>query len=308
MFGKPDAADRLVQVILTLAAAFALFNGVFMLTDPFGWYDFVDTVKASGPPNGHFIQDIGIAFLVSGIVLAYAALNPVMRWGAAVVGNLFPTFHGILHIYEVVTGICSPDIFWRDAPGVLGPAIAVWIVLGIQIGRQRISFAPLPKPVFLKFARDALGGTSAYLDEISRTGGFATEALQHAMALTGHRYHAPADAVIMAAMGAVRTEDCGPCVEVMRSYALREGMDEARIQQALEGRPQTAEDELAFDFGAAIAAGDIARSAELGDDVEAVFGKNARTEMALSAASNRLYPAIKRGLGLASACAIPRAG
>ena len=153
MFGKFDGLDRLVQVVLGIAALFALANGVFMLVAPISWYDFVDTVKASGPPNGHFIQDIGIAFLVSGGVLAYAAINPVMRWGSAVVGNLFPTFHGVLHIYEVVTGICSPDIFWRDAPGVLGPAIAVWIALGIQIGRQRISYAPLPKSLFLKFAR-----------------------------------------------------------------------------------------------------------------------------------------------------------
>jgi alkylhydroperoxidase family enzyme len=305
MYGKPDALERLVQVILAIAAAFALFTGIFMITDPFGWYDFVDTVKASGPPNGHFIRDIGIAFIVSGVVLTYAAINPVLRWGSAVVGNLFPTFHGVLHIYEVVTGICSPDIFWRDAPGVLGPALAVWVAIGIQFARQRVSPAALPKPMFLKFARNALGDTAAYLDEISRTGGFATEALQHAMPLTAHRYHAPGDLVNMAALGAVRTEDCGPCVEVMRYYSLRDGMDADRIQNALEGRPSSEDDALAFEFGAAIARGDLSRSAELGDRVETAFGKAARTEMTLAAASNRLYPAIKRGLGLASACAIP---
>nr|WP_298897103.1 hypothetical protein [uncultured Altererythrobacter sp.] len=305
MYGKPDAVERLVQVILAIAAAFALFTGIFMIVDPFGWYDFVDTVKASGPPNGHFIRDIGIAFIVSGAVLAYAAINPVMRWGSAVVGNLFPTLHGMLHIYEVVTGICSPDIFWRDAPGVLGPALAVWVAIGIQLARQRVSPAPLPKPVFLSLARNALGNTAAYLEEISHTGGFATEALQHAMSLTAHRYHANGDLVNMAALGAVRTEDCGPCVEVLRHYASRDGMDPDRIQNALEGRPSSKDDALAFEFGAAIASGDIVRSAELGDQVETAFGRKARTEMTLAAASNRLYPAIKRGLGLASACAIP---
>ena len=44
MYGKPDALDRLVQALLALAALFALVFGLFMLADPFGWYQFVDTV------------------------------------------------------------------------------------------------------------------------------------------------------------------------------------------------------------------------------------------------------------------------
>ncbi|TNE34164.1 MAG: hypothetical protein EP350_02450, partial [Alphaproteobacteria bacterium] len=62
MYGKPDSIDRLVQAMLALAALASIANGLFMLADPFGWYDFVDTVKATGPANPHFIKDIGIAF------------------------------------------------------------------------------------------------------------------------------------------------------------------------------------------------------------------------------------------------------
>ena len=116
MYGKPDALDRLVQVLLALAALFALVFGLFMLADPFGWYQFVDTVKASGPVNAHFIRDIGIAYLVSGALIAFAAANPGLRWGSALVGALWLGAHGVLHIYEVLTGICGPGIFWRDAP------------------------------------------------------------------------------------------------------------------------------------------------------------------------------------------------
>ncbi|MDH5579941.1 MAG: hypothetical protein OEZ09_15945, partial [Betaproteobacteria bacterium] len=47
MYGKPDSIDRLVQAMLALAALASIANGLFMLTDPFGWYDFVDTVKAT---------------------------------------------------------------------------------------------------------------------------------------------------------------------------------------------------------------------------------------------------------------------
>ena len=49
-------------------------------------------------------------------------------------------------------------------------------------------------------------------------------------------------------------------------------------------------------------------AAELGEAIEAQHSRPVRTEMTLAAASGRLFPAIKRGLGYASACTIPRAG
>jgi len=305
MNGKSDGLDRLVQAMLAIAALFALANGAFMLADPFGWYEFVGTVKASGPPNGHFIRDIGIAFLVSGLVLAFAALNPALRWGSAVVGNLFPTFHGILHIYEVVTGICSPDIFWRDAPGVLGPVLLVWIAIGIQIGRQRISPVPLPKRMFVSLMQRIAGEGEPYYGDLSDAGGFAVEKFQHAMVLAGHRYHAPKDMIHLARLGSARSEDCGACVEIVRDFALADKLDADRLQNALLGNPNSEQDALAYDFGAAIASGDAMRAAELGDRIEEGHGRKVRTELALAAASGRLFPAIKRGLGYASACTIP---
>lgn len=140
MTGRPDALDRAAQALIALAAAFALLNGGFMLADPFGWYQAVETVKFTGPANQHFIRDIGLAYLMSGVVLAFAAVRPPMRWLAAFAGNLWLTAHGILHIYEVLTGICAPDIFWRDAPGVLGPPLLVWLALGLRFVRRPRSF------------------------------------------------------------------------------------------------------------------------------------------------------------------------
>ena len=124
--------SHIPQILFGLATIFAIGNGGFMLIEPFEWYDFVGTVKATGPANGHFIRDIGIAYVVSGLALAYAAAKPATRTAIAAIGGSWLLFHGILHIYEVVTGICSPDIFWQDAPGVLGPPLLVLIGLGIQ--------------------------------------------------------------------------------------------------------------------------------------------------------------------------------
>lgn len=307
MHGKPDALDRIVQVLLALAALFSLANGAFMLADPFGWYDFVGTVKASGPANAHFIRDIGLAYLASGLLIGFAAANPALRWGSALVGALWLGGHGVLHIYEVLAGICSPDIFWRDAPGVLGPPLIVVIAVMIQLGRQRVSPVPLPKRMFVGLMKRMFGDAEPYYDDLSDAGGFAVEKFQHSMVLSGHYYHAPIEMIHMARLGSTRAEDCGPCVEIVRNFALADRMAPERLQNALMGQPDNQVDALAYDFGAAIASGDVVQAAEVGEQIEAQYSRPVRTELTLAAASGRLFPAIKRGLGYASACTVPRA-
>lgn len=307
MYGKLDAMDRFVQILIGSVALFSLCFGVYMLVDPYGWYDFVDTVKATGPANAHFIGDIGLAYIVSGVLLGFAAQHPGLRWGAAVVGNLWLTGHGLFHVYEVVAGICSQEIFWRDAPGVLGPPLLVFIGVTIQVLRERASPVPLPKSVFVSFMQSMGEKGEPYIDDLSKAGGFMIEKFQHGLLLAGHRHHAPASLLHMAVLGSVRFEDCGPCVETVRGYAIADGVNPERIEKALSGKPDSPEDALAYDFGTAIASGDMVRSAELGDQIEERFGRDVRTELTLGAASVRIFPAMKRGLGYASACQIPTA-
>lgn len=134
---KPDTLDRLVQLLLLVAAVTTIANGVFMLAKPLDWYVFVPTVVTTGPPNAHFIRDIGLAYIGSGLILLYAAANPAARWRAAVVGGLWLTFHGLLHIYEVAAGICGPATFLADAPAVIGQPLTVWIALAILLARRK---------------------------------------------------------------------------------------------------------------------------------------------------------------------------
>lgn len=137
-FGKPDALDRLAQLLLLIAAVTCIANGAFMLAKPLDWYVFVPTVVTTGPPNAHFIRDIGLAYLGSGLILLYAAANPIRHWRAAVVGGLWLTLHGLLHIYEVAAGICGPATFRADAPGVIGQPALVIIALALLAARKRI--------------------------------------------------------------------------------------------------------------------------------------------------------------------------
>lgn len=135
---KPDTLDRLVQLLLLVAAITTVANGLFMLVKPLDWYVFVPTVVTTGPPNAHFIRDIGLAYLGSGLILLYATVHPARHWRAAVVGGLWLAFHGLLHIYEVAAGICGPATFWADAPAVIGQPALVIVALAILKARQRI--------------------------------------------------------------------------------------------------------------------------------------------------------------------------
>lgn len=145
MLGKQDVLDRTVQFLVALVALFSLVFGSWMLWDPYGWYQSVPTVRYTGPPNLHFIRDIGLAYLASAVILGYAALRPRKRWRAAAAGNIWLSAHGLLHIWEVANGICAPDRFWADAPGVLGPPMIVWAAVATLLVRRRELPTPLPQ-------------------------------------------------------------------------------------------------------------------------------------------------------------------
>lgn len=305
MSGPPDALDRLAQALIALVALFALATGGFMLADPFGWYQAVPTVKFTGPPNQHFIRDIGLAYLASGIVLAFAAIRPAMRWLAALAGNLWMTAHAVLHVWEVATGVCAPDIFWQDAPGVLGPPLLVWTGLGILLARQRIAPAGVPDFVFLRAVGAMAPEEAEYIREIARAPGGALEKFKHFMPVTMHRHDASADLFHMAKIGATLIEDCGPCALTAAQGALADGVDRDLVNAALAADLPEGDLRTAFVFGAAIAQ-QSAEALALGDAIEAQYGRTVRLELAMTAATVRAYPAMKRGLGLAKSCSITR--
>ena len=303
MWGKPDAGDRIAQVLVWLAALVALANAAFMLADPLRWYDWVGTVKATGPANGHFIRDIGLAYLLSGGLLAYAGINLPMRWSAALTGAGWLALHGALHVWEVSLGLCAPGIFWREAPGTLGPPLLALAGIAIMLVRQRISAAPLPNALFLPLADRLTMKLSPHLPDIARAPGRLLEKYRHFMPLNVHAHAASAGQLAMARIGAVMAEDCGPCVLIAAHGALRDGVPRASVNAALRGDPPPGELAEAFHFGRA-----LVRHApeldELAEAIEARHGRAVRTELTFAAACARLHPTLKRGLGFARSCSV----
>lgn len=302
MWSKPDALDRLAQALVAIAGVVSLANGLFMLADPFGWYAFVGTVKATGPANGHFIRDIGLAYLLSAVLLNYAAFNLPMRWAAALAGTGWLLMHGLLHIWEVGTGLCAPDVFWRDAPGVLGPPLLALAGIGTQFARRRIASGPLPGALFFPAADRMTFGLSPHLPDLRRGPGHLGEKFRYFMDFALHRHEATIEQAAFASLGAVQAEDCGPCVEIAARGALMRGIDRNAINAALRGEQLSGAAGQALAFGRALASGDPA-VVELGEAIEAQFGRAVRAELTVTAAATRVHPALKRGLGFGQACA-----
>jgi hypothetical protein len=302
---KPDVYDRIAQILLAVSALLALLNGAFMLLDPFGWYQALPTVKFTGPPNQHFIRDIGLAYLTCAAVLAWAAVYPSGRWMAAFAGGLWLSLHGGLHIWEVTTGVCAPNVFWRDAPAVLGPPLLVWIALGLLFGMQKIVPAGVPKRIFLAISEKMTAGESDYLREVAAAPGHAFEKFAHFMPASMHRHEAPVDLFHMTRIGATLVEDCGPCAITAANWALEQRVPKDIVNLALASDPPHGDLKTAFDFGQAIAT-QSAEAFALGDAIEAKFGRSVRFELAMTAAIVRSYPAMKRGLGLTRSCSVTK--
>jgi hypothetical protein len=91
---------RMIAAILAVAN---IANGLMMLVAGPFWYQSVPGAAETGPFNPHFVQDIGAAFLVSGLALAIRAWRPVY-WPAAVAGAGFLAAHGLIHLAAIVTG------------------------------------------------------------------------------------------------------------------------------------------------------------------------------------------------------------
>jgi len=150
------------------------------------------------------------------------------------------------------------------------------------------------------------GEDAAWMRDVSALGRRAFYRLLGFYRFANFRRAAPGGMAMLARLGAVMAEDCGPCTRIVARLAKRSGVAAEELRAALAGGGDlTGDADLAYRFGRAIASGDP-EADTLGEAIEARHSRKVRTELTIGAATARVYPAIKRGLGYARTCSMTR--
>ena len=83
--------------LLWVIALYNLALALYMWVLPVAWYDATPGVSDMGPFNVHFIRDVALTYLVSGLAFVWALRNHNKT--AAVFGALWPCLHALFHVW-----------------------------------------------------------------------------------------------------------------------------------------------------------------------------------------------------------------
>jgi hypothetical protein len=121
-----------VYWILLLIGIGGVVNGLFMLVTSEAWFTAI--AAYTGPFNVHLVQDVGAAYVSSGVAAAWAARAPAWRVPLAASAALFLGIHGLIHLVEVLRGVQPATHLVEDFPGVYLPAL---LLAGIALRARR---------------------------------------------------------------------------------------------------------------------------------------------------------------------------
>jgi hypothetical protein len=115
-------------------------NGLVMLFAGPWWYGVVPGVVTTGPYNGHFVKDIGAAYLVAGASLGAFALWRGRAFAALVAAAAFLVLHAAIHVGDALASpTCGHDLV-RDLPGIFLPAL-----VGLGLVASHLNLAKEPR-------------------------------------------------------------------------------------------------------------------------------------------------------------------
>jgi hypothetical protein len=136
---KSDATRRAamgIRIVLGVLGVLYLLNGIWTVAEPSAWYATVPGVSATGPKNLHFIEDIGLAGVASGILLLAGAFRNAAT--LAVGGALWPAMHALIHIAGWFQhGLpADPGIIFTDVVGVVTLSMLGVVIAVMQMQRE----------------------------------------------------------------------------------------------------------------------------------------------------------------------------
>jgi hypothetical protein len=88
-----------MRTVLALLGAVQLINGLYMIVAPMAWYTSVPGVVDTGPMNHHFVIDIGLAFVASGVGMLMCLRRGAAAAAFALAGATWPTLHALFHVW-----------------------------------------------------------------------------------------------------------------------------------------------------------------------------------------------------------------
>ncbi len=121
--------DRIIVTVALLLGFVMVVNATWQLAAPESWYWAIPGVPDRGPFNQHFVRDLGIIYALSGIGLILGALRPRQRLGYWWAPTVWLVGHALLHVWEVLSGICGPSSLLEDFAGVTLPALTALVLL-----------------------------------------------------------------------------------------------------------------------------------------------------------------------------------
>lgn len=120
----------LLKSIYNLLGAVCVGNGFWMLASASSWFQNMPlAIEDTGPFNAHFVHDLGLVFLLSGIGLFWCAYKINDSFIVHLGVTLFITGHALIHVVEILLGLLPPEHWWIDFPLITLPAI-ILILLG----------------------------------------------------------------------------------------------------------------------------------------------------------------------------------
>lgn len=128
-----------LRIFYVICGVLSVANGIYMLYRPDHWfYNIPAEVPDTGEFNAHFVRDIGLAYLISGVGFLWSAIY-LAKCRIVHLGNtLFVSGHAALHIMDIFVGRLPMDHLIHDAPGVLIPGL-IMIVLCVPAVWTRVN-------------------------------------------------------------------------------------------------------------------------------------------------------------------------
>jgi AhpD family alkylhydroperoxidase len=301
-------AQPIMTLALTVLAAGLLLNGVAMISFPGWWHAAVPGVAETGPLNAHFVRDLGAAAIAAALSVGSALMLPRPRSLIALLllpAAVFLGLHALFHVAELVAhGGGEPRALVAEALGVFLPAALVGSAL------SRFRTAAMPRRVFaaaLKAGERKVGVSLDYMREIARNAPAVLPKLVMVSDLARSHESVPAEIALAAAIGAVRCDDCGECLQIHVNFARRDGISPEIIAELLADRPDALPPALAdaYRYGRAIAANDPVME-DWRMALEGRLGRGPVVQLAFYVAVARFFPSFKRGTGYAKSCGLIR--